>query len=119
MNGPRYRQSAETSNRYRDIDAAVREAAVAAVIALEAHGQSESAARRAVAEQLGVSASAVREWVRAAEGTQRNIVAASQLRRELADTHAQLAVARQLNRDLVAALHARAPAVGADHYLAR
>ncbi|WP_405183633.1 transposase (plasmid) [Nocardia sp. NBC_01377] len=97
----------ETLGRYRDTDAAVREAAIAAVVALESYGQSEAAARRAVAEQIGVSASAVREWVRAAEGTQRNIVSASQLRRELADTHAQLAVARQLNRDLAAALNNR------------
>ncbi|MEV0297066.1 transposase [Nocardia sp. NPDC050710] len=85
----------------------VRDAAIAAVVALEGQGQSESAARRAVADQIGVSASAIREWMRAAEGRHRKVASPSQLRRELADTQARLAVFEQLNRDLVAALHAR------------
>ncbi|MBF6302444.1 transposase [Nocardia amamiensis] len=101
------RAPASTVGRYARIDAAVRDAAITAVQALEARGQSESTARRVVAEQLGVSASAIRDWIRVAEGRPRKLVSVSQLRRELADARAQLDVVTQLNRDLVAELHAR------------
>lgn len=90
---------------YRRVSPQVRQAAVEQVVALTGKLRSESEACRVVAEQIGVHANSVRNWVRAAEGPRLDRMDAGALRRKVALLQQQLAAAAEMNRTLVETLN--------------
>ncbi|GGN69333.1 MULTISPECIES: transposase [Nocardia] len=90
---------------YRRVSPEVRNAAVEQVVALTDKLRSESEACRVVAEQIGVHANSVRNWVRAAEGPSLDRMDATALRRKVVLLQQQLAAAAEMNRTLADTLN--------------
>ncbi|MEV0707167.1 MULTISPECIES: transposase [Nocardia] len=90
---------------YRRVSPEVRKAAVEQVLALTGTLSSESEACRMVADQIGVHANSVRNWVRAAEGPGLERMDATALRRKVALLQQQLAAAAEMNRTLADTLN--------------
>ncbi|GGK39755.1 transposase [Nocardia camponoti] len=90
---------------YRRVSPEVRSAAVKQVHALTEKLRSESEACRAVAEQIGVHANSVRNWVRAAQDPSVDRLDATALRRKVVALQQQLAAATEMNRVLADSLN--------------
>ncbi|CRY73917.1 transposase [Nocardia farcinica] len=90
---------------YRKVSPEVRKAAVEQVVALTGTLRSETEACKVVAEQIGVHANSVRNWVRAAEGPSLERMDVIALRRKVALLQQQLAAAAEMNRTLADTLN--------------
>lgn len=90
---------------YRTVSPDVRQAAVRQVLALTGQLHSESEACRMVADQIGVHANSVRNWVRAAAQASVEELDAVALRRKVAVLQQQLAAAAEMNRALADTLN--------------
>ncbi|MEV6657622.1 transposase [Nocardia fluminea] len=90
---------------YRRVSPEVRNAAVTQVVALTDKLRSESEACRMVAEQIGVHANSVRNWVRATQDPSLDRLDATALRRKVALLQQQLAAAAEMNRTLANTLN--------------
>lgn len=93
-----------SERRYRVVNADVRKDAVDRVMKLCDNGLSRSAAARAVADDIGVHANSVMNWVNATAGPVSGRTAVD-LRRRIAQLQQELADSRDYNRILVDRLH--------------
>ncbi|MFC9999612.1 transposase [Nocardia sp. NPDC127526] len=101
-----------SERRYRVVNAEVRKDAVDRVLALCSGGMSRSKAARAVADDIGVHANSVMNWVTAAAGPA-TVTNAADLHRKIAELQQQLTDSRTYNRTLVERLHDAEPGLEA------